>query len=126
MDTLRELVAGELRATLARKRISAAELARRLGWSQTYMARRVDGRAAIDMDDLEAIANVLQMPVTALLPARFPLNDRSPASPVRTTLEPRPALTRPKGRPVNAATRPASSGPPTRRRPVRIDRPASR
>ena len=70
MDTLRELVAGELRATLARKRVSAAEAARRLGWSQTYMARRVDGRAPLDVDDLERIAEVLEVTVADLLPRR--------------------------------------------------------
>lgn len=70
MDTLRELVAGELRATLARKRISAAELARRLGWSQSYTARRVDGRNAIDMDDLQRIAEVLEVEPADLLPTR--------------------------------------------------------
>lgn len=70
MDTLRELVAGELRATLARKRISAAALARQLGWSQTYMARRVDGRAPLDVDDLEKIADVLEVTVADLLPRR--------------------------------------------------------
>lgn len=126
MDTLRELVAGELRATLARKRISAAELARRIGWTQTYMARRVDGRAAIDMDDLQAISEALDMPVTALFPTAVRPNDRSGASPVQAAQPRRTAPTRPKGRPVNASTRPQSTAPPTRRRPARIDHPASR
>jgi transcriptional regulator with XRE-family HTH domain len=80
MDTLRELVAGELRATLARKRISAAELARRLGWSQSYMARRIDGRNALDMDDLEGIAEILEVTIADLLPRghRVVTNGSSP------------------------------------------------
>lgn len=68
-DTLRELTAGELRAQLARRRISASELARRIGWKQPYMARRIDGRVALDMDDLELIARALGVAVAQLLPA---------------------------------------------------------
>lgn len=67
-DRLRELTAGELRAHLARRRISASELARRIGWKQPYMARRIDGRVALDLDDLEQIARVLGIAVTDLLP----------------------------------------------------------
>ena len=64
---LREHVAGELRGHLAKKRISASEFARRVGWSQPYMARRYDGRVAMDLDDLEVIARELGISVTELL-----------------------------------------------------------
>ena len=78
MDTLRELTAAELRATLARRRISAAELARRLGWSQAYMARRVDGRIALNMDDLDKIRAELGISLDDLLPREVGRpNDRS-------------------------------------------------
>jgi transcriptional regulator with XRE-family HTH domain len=52
-------VAEEVRAWLARRRISGAELARRIGRSQTFVAKRLDGRQAFDIDDLEMVANVL-------------------------------------------------------------------
>ncbi|WP_428964486.1 helix-turn-helix domain-containing protein [Micromonospora fluostatini] len=66
--TLREYTAGELRARLARERISVTALARRLGWSQSYLARRVDGRVAFDLDDLEKVADELGIHVADLLP----------------------------------------------------------
>jgi transcriptional regulator with XRE-family HTH domain len=58
---LRHHVAGEVRATLARKRLSAVKLAGQLGWSQTYMARRMSGVQPFDVDDLEAVAAALGM-----------------------------------------------------------------
>src|ERR1043165_7796258 len=68
-DSLREEPAGELRALLARRRVSASELSRRLGWKQSYMARRIDGRVALDVDDLQAIAHALEVTVLDLLPS---------------------------------------------------------
>jgi transcriptional regulator with XRE-family HTH domain len=67
-STLREAVAEEVRATLARRRMSASALARTLGKSQTYVWRRLSGETALDTDDLEAIAGVLRIPVVELLP----------------------------------------------------------
>ncbi|MFG2054802.1 helix-turn-helix domain-containing protein [Micromonospora sp. NPDC048930] len=74
---LREQTAEEIRVLLARRRISAAELARRAGMKQSTLARRMTGEIAFDLDDLEAIADVLDVSVTELLPAPFRLNDRS-------------------------------------------------
>lgn len=58
-DTLREQVAGRLRAWLSFHRMSTAELARKLGWSQSYTTRRIDGRITMDLDDLEQISKAL-------------------------------------------------------------------
>ncbi len=66
---LRERTAEEIRALLARRRISAAELARRTGMKQSTLARRMTGETAFDLDDLEVIAEVLGVEVTDLLPA---------------------------------------------------------
>lgn len=104
---LREHAAAELRAELARQRISAAELARRLGWAQSYMARRIDGRVALDLDDLETLADALNVRIVDLLPAREPGNtlryrnvservgDRVPRPPGRTDMR-GPSSTRPR------------------------------
>lgn len=67
--TLRERTAEEVRALLARKRISATELARQMGVSQAYVWRRLDGRTAFDLDDLERVALLLGVPILTLLPA---------------------------------------------------------
>lgn len=66
---LREHVAEEIRVLLARKRISAAELARRTGIKQSTMSRRMTGETAFDMDDIEAIAAALDVTVQDLMPA---------------------------------------------------------
>jgi len=68
MDALGKLVSAEVRAMAGRKRWSAAALARELGWAQSYMARRWDGRAALTPAEVAAIARVLGVPMDALLP----------------------------------------------------------
>ena len=67
---MRELVAEEIRALLGRRKMSASELARRMGVSQKYMSRRITGETAFDVDDLNAIAAVLGVEVATLIPRR--------------------------------------------------------
>lgn len=62
---LQEQVASEIRAYLARRRISASRAAEALGWSQAYISRRISGVTAFDVADLEALAELLDVPVTA-------------------------------------------------------------
>lgn len=62
---LRMRVADEVRAWLGRRRVSGAQLARQMGKSQTFVARRLDGRQAFDVDDLDAVARILDVPVSA-------------------------------------------------------------
>lgn len=57
--TLREQVAEEVRVAMARRRITGSALARLLDKDQTWVSRRLRGLVAFDMDDLEAIAEVL-------------------------------------------------------------------
>jgi len=70
--TLRQYVADEVRAWLGRRRISGAQLAREMGKSQTFVARRLDGRQAFDVDDLELVARVLRISVSDLMPRPNP------------------------------------------------------
>lgn len=65
---LRQRTAEEIRVLLARKRMSAAELARRTGLKQSTLARRMTGEIPFDLDDLEVIAGALEVDVTELLP----------------------------------------------------------
>ncbi|GJF06553.1 hypothetical protein PSD17_55000 [Pseudonocardia sp. D17] len=67
---LREQVAEEVRVWLARRKMSGAGLARALGRSQTFVQKRLDGRQAFDVDDLEAVARVLQVPVSVFFAPR--------------------------------------------------------
>src|SRR5438128_9548020 len=59
----REQIAEELRVMLVRRRISAAELARQIGVTQPYLWRRMAGEIAFDVDDLDAIAEVLRVKI---------------------------------------------------------------
>lgn len=64
MTTVREQVAEEVRALLARRRLSARAAARLLGWTPNYLSRRMTGVAPFDVDDLAALAKLLSVPVT--------------------------------------------------------------
>jgi hypothetical protein len=63
LNVSRESVAGEVRAQLARRRRSARSVALELGWTQPYMSRRINGDVAFDVDDLAALAELLDVPV---------------------------------------------------------------
>lgn len=102
---LRELAAEEIRVHLARRRMSASELARRTGMKQSTLARRMTGATAFDLDDLERIADVLGVQVADLLPRRDTAN----------TLWNQPSAKRPRsaGKSTVRATR-TTARPPTR------------
>jgi transcriptional regulator with XRE-family HTH domain len=69
MEDVREEVAAEVRAQLARKRVSGASAAAQLDVTQIYLWRRLSGRVAFDVNDLTALARLLDVPVTAFFPA---------------------------------------------------------
>ena len=64
MASLRTVVAGEVRAHLARQRISGRQAAIRLGWTAPYLSRRLTGEIPFNVADLEALAVLLDVPVT--------------------------------------------------------------
>lgn len=127
---LRERAAEEIRVILARRRMSAAELARRTGIRQQNLSRRMTGETAFDLDDLEVIANALDIRVEDLLRgespgvqatreclsmAVHPMN----APPARLTVD-RPRDSRPNGRGGESASSASI------RRPVRRNSTSSR
>jgi transcriptional regulator with XRE-family HTH domain len=59
--TLSEQVAEEIRAMMARRRITGAALARRLDVSPAWVSYRLTGVQPIDLNDLQAIADVLDV-----------------------------------------------------------------
>lgn len=63
----RELVAAELRAHLARQRLSGRALAKMLGENQTWVSRRLAGHVPLDTDDLQRIAEALGLTPMELL-----------------------------------------------------------
>lgn len=112
---MRVRVAEEIRVLLARRRMSASELARRSGMTQPYISRRLTGEIAFDVDDLERIAFALEVAPADLLSGA--------AGEMRTTLRYRVKRDKRQVKP-RAHTRPASrqptrppSYPQTARRP---------
>jgi transcriptional regulator with XRE-family HTH domain len=111
---LREHVAEEIRVLLARRKMSATQLANITGIKQSSLSRRMTGETAFDMDDLELIADALGVAVTDLMPQRAgaaqQLNGRStPISrSVAADITPRRAKHRPPARVSAGQRRPVS------------------
>ena len=66
-SSLRESVAAEIRAQLARRRLSGRQAAVMLGWTSPYLSRRLTGEVPFDVADLEALAGLLDVPVASFL-----------------------------------------------------------
>jgi len=103
--SLNEGIAEEIRALLARRRLSASDLARMTGLTQRAISRRLTGEKVIDADDLERIADVLDVDVIDLLPIRE-------GRVVTHAGAPRRQLTVPKmGSPITLTKRPTGGRP---------------
>lgn len=86
-QTLTQSVAGEVRAHLGRQRLSGRAAAFRLGWTQQYMSRRLTGAVPFDVDDLDRLAELLDVPVTVFFDAPVPaLLSRVITGPSKTPL----------------------------------------
>lgn len=62
-----ELVAAEIRAEMARQRMTQATLAERLGIDRSTISRKLAGEHPFDLLDLERIADVLGVPLSRFL-----------------------------------------------------------
>ncbi len=63
----RKAVADEVRACMARRRFTQADVATALERSQPYVSRRLSGEVAFDTDDLYRLADLFEMSVFRLL-----------------------------------------------------------
>ncbi|UVS81807.1 helix-turn-helix transcriptional regulator [Actinokineospora sp. UTMC 2448] len=68
-DSLSAQVAEEVRALLARRRTTANKVRQQLGWTQSYISRRMNGTTPFDVEDLAQLAALFQVPVTDFFPA---------------------------------------------------------
>jgi transcriptional regulator with XRE-family HTH domain len=94
--TLSDLVAEEVRALMARRKVSGRELADLLGVSPSWISYRLNGKQPIDLNDLERIANALEVPILTLIPT--PTQHDSPL--IRLSKHrPKPTSPRPKPKP---------------------------
>lgn len=55
------LVANEVRAWLARRRLTANAAAKKLGWKQAYISRRLTGAVPFDVADLLSLGDLLEV-----------------------------------------------------------------
>lgn len=77
VQNARVSVAAEVRAEMARQRISQSRVRLALGLSQSAMSRRITGELPFDVGELAALAELLGVP-----PARFfPASGHSPPAP---------------------------------------------
>jgi transcriptional regulator with XRE-family HTH domain len=67
-STPAEQVAANLRAEIARQRISQRDLANYLGLSQQSVSARLLGRIPLDVNELVRVAEFLNVPLGTLLP----------------------------------------------------------
>lgn len=79
-----ETVASEVRSILGRRMVSQRELARALNVSPNYMSRRIRGELPFDIEELMAIARLLDIPITELVDQE---GDFDPVSSVRARNE---------------------------------------
>ena len=61
-----ERAAAEVRAALARHKITQTSLAAQTGRSQAYWSRRLSGARALSMDDLATVAEITHTTVAKL------------------------------------------------------------
>lgn len=66
--TLSELVAEEIRALMARRRMSGRQLAAKLGVSPSWVSYRLTGTQPIDVNDMHRMAGALDVGIHDLLP----------------------------------------------------------
>ena len=129
-QSLNGYAAGEIRATLARRRMTARDLAERMGVKRMWVQYRLAETTPLQLDDLDRIAAALDVPVTDLIPGgtRGELNRRSPLMPnqpmpvpgyATPTLTNPPPMTR-----LNGYTERRSPERATRR-PVRLTTPTA-
>lgn len=65
-DPVSDAIAGEIRAEMARKRITGSTMARMLGWGQQYLSRRLTGSVPLHVGEVVKIADYLEIPLERL------------------------------------------------------------
>lgn len=71
-QTLSQATAAEIRAEMARQRITGSALAAELDVSTAWVSYRINGHQEIGLNDLERIATALGVPIGRLMPGVIP------------------------------------------------------
>lgn len=67
MSKLQNTVAEEIRVLITRNHTTQADVAAVLGMDAGTFSRRLRGHKSFDLDELEALANYFDVPITALI-----------------------------------------------------------
>jgi len=68
-STYSQRVAAEVRAEMARQRRTQTDIGAAIGWSQQFLSRRLTGEQPFGIDEIEALAAELGVPLAKLMPA---------------------------------------------------------
>ena len=117
---LSELVAEEIRALMGRRRMSQAQLARALKVSPMWINYRLTGTQEIGLNDLQRIAEILDVEVTDLLPQRSGRLITTANSPADHGPRTNARSPQPPSRPTLTGQRKRADGRESNRRPGRI------
>lgn len=129
-ESLSVYVAEEIRAKLARQRVSASQVARQLGVSHTWMTNRLAGHQDISVNDLQRIADALGVTVADLLPSAIRAGGTTEPKVSHTNPALAPAPAKPSTRVLSPRRRSPDNRPPgiarNSRRPSLLRRPDGR
>jgi len=112
MTTLNEAVLEEIRALLARRRMTARQLAGALGEHEVWLSRRMTGRQLLDLNELQRIAAALEVDLAALLPPVGEVTRREVAAGLASGTV-RPPDRRPSSYPATHSGYPGTHLPPS-------------
>lgn len=70
VDTFSESVAAEVRAEMARQRLTQRQVAAQLGWDTRMLSRRLNSGVPFSTRDIEQLADALRIPLSALTSPR--------------------------------------------------------
>jgi hypothetical protein len=66
-STLAGRVAGEVRAEMARQNVRGTWMAKQMGMTQSAWSRRVTGELPFDIDQLDRVAGLLDVPISRFI-----------------------------------------------------------
>jgi len=89
-ETRSQAVARRLRGELAQLNISASEAARRAGFTQAFLSRRLTGRVPFHVDDLETICTTLGLSFEYITSGIRGVEDHPPSPPKPPSSAPQP------------------------------------
>lgn len=77
-DALRDRIAANVRAEVARRRIPIAQIIELLGFNRPSVSRRLNGHSPFYAHEIVMLAQLMDVPAASLLACDMRINDRVP------------------------------------------------